>query len=63
LMFGTADRDTTLQESMEMFNAAAQPKRMWAVDGARHVDLFGYAGEEYQRRVLEFLDMYLGGGR
>jgi pimeloyl-ACP methyl ester carboxylesterase len=62
-MFGTADRDTTLQESMEMFNAAAEPKQMWAVGGAGHVDLCGYAGEEYQRRLLEFLDRYTGGAR
>jgi uncharacterized protein len=62
-VFGTADRDTTLQESMEMFNAAAEPKQMWAVEGAGHVDLCGYAGGEYQRRVLEFLDTYLRGAR
>jgi pimeloyl-ACP methyl ester carboxylesterase len=62
-MFGTADRDTTLQESTEMFNAAAEPKRMWAVDGARHVDLCDYAGGEYRRRVLEFLDTYVGSVR
>ncbi len=54
-MFGAADRDTTLAESMEMFNAAAEPKNMWAVDGAAHVDLHGYSGREYERRVLEIL--------
>ena len=61
LIFGTADRDTTLQESTEMFNAAAEPKQIWAVEGAGHVDLCGYAGGEYQRRVLEFLGTYVGG--
>lgn len=54
-LFGTADRDTTLAESMEMFNAAAEPKQMWAVEGAGHVDLDGYAGREYEGRVMEFL--------
>jgi pimeloyl-ACP methyl ester carboxylesterase len=55
-MFGTADRDTTLAESMEMFNTASEPKQMWAVEGAGHVDLHSYSGREYERRVLEFLN-------
>jgi uncharacterized protein len=58
-MFGAADRDTTLAESIEMFNAAAEPKQKWAVDGAAHVDLHGYAGNEYQRYALKFLDRNL----
>jgi uncharacterized protein len=60
-MFGTADRDTTLGESMEMFNAAAEPKQMWAVEGAAHVDLHSCSGGEYERRVLEFLDRTMWG--
>jgi pimeloyl-ACP methyl ester carboxylesterase len=62
-MFGTTDRDTTPEESMEMFNAAAGPKQVWAVEGAGHVDLCGYAGGEYERRVMEFLETYVGGVR
>jgi uncharacterized protein len=58
-LFGTADRDTTLAESMEMFNAAAGPKSMWAVEGAGHVDLHGYAGREYEGYALKFLDRTL----
>ena len=58
-IFGMADRDTTLQESMEMFNAASEPKLMWAVEGAGHVDLHGYAGREYERRVLQFLGAHV----
>ena len=60
-MFGTADRDTTLAESMEMFSGASDPKQIWPVKGAGHVDLYGYAGEEYQRRVLDFLGTQVGG--
>jgi uncharacterized protein len=58
-MFGTADRDTTLAESMEMFNAAVEPKQMWAVEGAAHVDLHGYARQEYERQLLDFLSRRL----
>jgi pimeloyl-ACP methyl ester carboxylesterase len=59
-IFGTADRDTTLVESLEMFNAATGFKEKWAVEGAGHVDLHAYAGREYERRVLAFLDQYVG---
>jgi alpha-beta hydrolase superfamily lysophospholipase len=52
---GTADRDTTLQETKDLFNAAAEPKQLWLVEGAAHVDLHAFARDEYERRVLDFL--------
>ena len=52
---GTADRDTTLPESQALFAAAAEPKQLWLIDGARHVDLHAFAGAEYEKRVLDFL--------
>jgi len=58
-LFGTADRDTTVEESMELFNSAAEPKQMWAVEGAAHVDLYSFAPREYERRVLEFLGRWV----
>jgi alpha-beta hydrolase superfamily lysophospholipase len=56
---GTADRDTTLPESKALFAAAAEPKQLWLVDGAAHVDLHAFAKAEYERRVLEFLHQNL----
>jgi pimeloyl-ACP methyl ester carboxylesterase len=52
---GTADRDTTRAESQALFDAAAEPKQLWLVEGAAHVDMLGYAKAEYERRVLAFL--------
>ena len=52
---GTADRDTTVQETKDLFNAAAEPKQLWLVDGAAHVDLHAVTKDEYEKRVLEFL--------
>jgi pimeloyl-ACP methyl ester carboxylesterase len=52
---GTADRDTTLQESKDLFNAAAGPKQLWLVEGAGHLDSHRAAKDEYERRVLDFL--------
>ena len=52
---GTADRDTTLRETQDLFAAAAEPKQLWLVDGAAHVDLHAVARDEYEKRVLDFL--------
>ena len=52
---GTADRLTTMQESKDLFNAAADPKELWLLDGAAHEDLHAFARAEYERRILEFL--------
>jgi len=52
---GTADRDTTLPESQTLFDAAAEPKQLWLVEGAAHVDMLSFAKAEYEKRVLDFL--------
>jgi pimeloyl-ACP methyl ester carboxylesterase len=52
---GTEDRLTTLNESKDLFNAAAEPKQFWWVNGADHVDLDAFVKAEYEKRVLEFL--------
>jgi uncharacterized protein len=52
---GTTDPNTTLPESQTLFDAAAEPKQFWAVEGAGHIDMHGFARAEYERRILEFL--------
>ncbi len=52
---GTDDRDTTRPESQALFDAAAEPKQLWLVDGAAHVDMHVFASAEYERRILDFL--------
>jgi alpha-beta hydrolase superfamily lysophospholipase len=52
---GTEDRLTTLKESKDLFNAAAEPKQFWRVNGAEHIDLDAFVKVEYEKRVLEFL--------
>jgi fermentation-respiration switch protein FrsA (DUF1100 family) len=56
---GEQDRHTTLSESQQLFGAAGEPKELWVVSGAEHVDLFPLAKEEYQQRVLGFFEKYL----
>ncbi|MBD8880608.1 alpha/beta fold hydrolase [Rhodanobacter sp. 7MK24] len=59
LIVGDADQHTRLAESMAMYQAAAEPKALWVVRGAAHVDLCKYGGMEYRARLLAFLDHWL----
>ena len=52
---GTSDRDTTLPESQALFDAAAEPKQIWLVQDAGHVDMLSFAKNEFEKRVLDFL--------
>ena len=56
---GSADLHTTLSETERLFAAAAQPKALWVVEGAAHVNLHAYAQEEYERRIGAFLAEHL----
>jgi fermentation-respiration switch protein FrsA (DUF1100 family) len=59
LIVGSADRHTRLAESIAMYAAASTPKELWIVDGARHVDLYGFDTAGYQRHVAPFLSRWL----
>jgi alpha-beta hydrolase superfamily lysophospholipase len=56
---GSADLHTTLPETQRLYEAAAQPKALWVVEGAAHVNLHAYAREEYERRIGAFLAAHL----
>ena len=56
---GAEDQHTTLEESLQMFNAAAEPKELWTVERAAHIDLYAGRKEEYERRVLSFFKSWL----
>lgn len=52
---GLEDQHTTPDQTRALYARAPEPKRLWLVPGAAHVDPFGFAPEEYRRRVLDFL--------
>lgn len=54
VMSGTADPRTTIAETRQLFDRARAPKEYWEVEGAGHVDLCDFAGEDYRRRGLAF---------
>jgi len=62
VLAGTEDRYTTVRESRELFARAREPKALWEVDGAGHVDLHAFSRAEYERRVGAFLARHLRGG-
>jgi hypothetical protein len=49
------DDRTTIVETRMLFARANEPKRLWVVVRARHVDLEGFAPEEYRSHVLAFM--------
>ena len=61
LIAGEDDRHTPLAQSQRMFDAAPEPKSLWVVGGAQHVNFERAAPEEYARRVLAFLTASLRG--
>lgn len=55
------DRLVSWTESQEMYRHAAQPKELFVVPGAAHSEAHAVAGDDYERRVLDFLARYLDG--
>lgn len=60
LIAGERDRHTLLSESQRIFDAAPEPKTLWVVPGAAHVDFYRFDRAEYEHRVLEFLSALQG---
>jgi fermentation-respiration switch protein FrsA (DUF1100 family) len=56
---GTDDRYTSATETKRLFDAAAEPKELWLLKGATHVDLHAFDPRAYESRVSAFLLKYL----
>lgn len=54
IVAGGEDLHTTPADSARLFAAAPEPKRLWMIPGARHVDFEHYAGQAYAEHVLSF---------
>jgi fermentation-respiration switch protein FrsA (DUF1100 family) len=46
-------------DALELFNAAAEPKDIWVVEEASHIDVHLLLKEEYERRILDFFEKHL----
>ena len=56
---GEADEQMPSSDAMRLFAAAKEPKELWLIPGAVHGGTVYMSGEEYEKRVLRFLDSYL----
>jgi pimeloyl-ACP methyl ester carboxylesterase len=56
IMHGDADRHTLIASARAMFSRAAEPKSLWIVPGAAHIDLYGFAPDAYAKQLFGFLD-------
>jgi len=56
---GANDKHTTIEESRQMYEAASQPKELWVIENAAHVDFYRVAQKEYEDRVLTFFRINL----
>jgi alpha-beta hydrolase superfamily lysophospholipase len=52
---GAEDRYTPVADTQALFDAAPEPKSLWIIPGAAHVDFSRFAPAEYEQRVLAFL--------
>jgi fermentation-respiration switch protein FrsA (DUF1100 family) len=55
VLSGERDLSTFPADAREVFDAAPEPKSWWIYPGAAHVDLYGFAPKDYERRLLEFI--------
>jgi fermentation-respiration switch protein FrsA (DUF1100 family) len=55
LIAGAADARATPADAERLFAAAPEPKQLWVVPAAGHVDFHRVAPAEYEERVLRFL--------
>ncbi len=51
---GDQDQHTTIVETRRIFAQAPQPKALWEVPGAAHVDLHRYTPADYEARIGDF---------
>jgi uncharacterized protein len=57
IISGAKDDRTWPEDTQRLFEAAREPKELWMIDGARHEDLFRFAG--YEAKVQRFLQRHL----
>lgn len=59
LIYGPLDPYIPASDTQRLFDAAGEPKELWTVEGAGHTEALTLRPEEYERRVIAFLDRWL----
>lgn len=56
IIAGEKDKHTTLNESHRIFAEANEPKKIWVVEGAEHVNFDQFQQKKYESKILEFFN-------
>jgi fermentation-respiration switch protein FrsA (DUF1100 family) len=56
ILHGTADDLISSRYSEQVYAEANEPKELWLIAGAKHNNMAEVGGQEYERRVLGFLE-------
>jgi fermentation-respiration switch protein FrsA (DUF1100 family) len=56
ILHGDQDKKTLPESARALFARAREPKSLWIVPGAAHVDLYGYAKADYEQRLRQFIE-------
>lgn len=59
LLAGTMDEDTPVSVVQRLFDVAAEPKQLWVVPGAHHGGYLAASPDEYEARIVAFLEKSL----
>ncbi|MEA3432936.1 MAG: alpha/beta fold hydrolase [candidate division WOR-3 bacterium] len=48
------DREIPISEGIEIFNTADEPKYLWVVSNAEHLECYMKEGKRYEKRIIDF---------
>ncbi|MBI4004029.1 MAG: alpha/beta fold hydrolase, partial [Candidatus Omnitrophica bacterium] len=60
LIHGADDPRMPVAGTQRMFAAAAEPKELWVIEGAQHLEGYGLAPQAYRDRLVRFFQAHLG---
>ncbi len=56
---GSEDQHTRIEETKNLFATANEPKNLWIINQAAHVDFHSFAKDQYEARISDFFSRYL----
>ena len=59
LIHGSGDARNPVEGSERIFAAASEPKELWVINGAQHLEGYGLAPQAYQDRLVRFFQAHL----
>ena len=60
MIHGTADSTVPVEQAIEIYRVAEQPKELWLAEGAGHCGAYFQDRSFYSARAVDFFLRYLG---